>query len=83
MLVTIETNILSDKFTWWLKKKKKKTNVTRRDVTRRDVSKRKKPSWCVFKTLFYTTIYTSLSSLYRCLDEESQQWYKQETHGDS
>ena len=36
MLVTIETNILSDKFTWWLKKKKKKTNVTRRDVTRRD-----------------------------------------------
>ena len=45
MLVTIETNILSDKFTWWLKKKKKKkTNVTRRDVTRRDVSKRKKPA---------------------------------------
>ena len=26
------------------KKKKKKTNVTRRDVTRRDVSKRKKPT---------------------------------------
>ena len=46
MLVTIETNILSDKFTWWLKKKKKKKkpNVTRRDVTRRDVSKRKKPT---------------------------------------
>ena len=48
MLVTIETNILSDKFTWWLKKKKKKLTwraVTWRAVTRRDVSKQKKPNY--------------------------------------
>ena len=55
MLVTIETNILSDKFTWWLKKKKKKKT----NVTRRDVSKRKKPNltasnrWQTLQPMYY------------------------------